>query len=102
MIINCKICGKDLPPFKNGFIARFAACECQKYQVVCLENGYIESETIKIDNYHLIFLPAYKEANVVESNDGDKKIINTFALDELTHELAVQWVNKLKTYVLFQ
>jgi hypothetical protein len=100
MINKCKVCEKAIPVPKYG--ESYWCIECQKYQIVCLDNGYVESEMLRVDNYHLIFFPTYKEANVVETNDSGKKIVNTFPLNELTHELAVQWVNKLKTYVLFQ
>jgi hypothetical protein len=30
------------------------------------------------------------------------KTLYSFPLNELTHELAVQWVNKIKTYCVFQ
>jgi hypothetical protein len=100
MIKNCKLCEKEIPVPKYG--VTYWCSHCQQYQVIWHDNGYIESEVLTSGNYHLIFFPSYQEANVVEKNDNSKKIINTFALNELTHELAVQWVNKLKTYVLFQ
>ena len=100
MISHCKLCDKAIPVPQFG--VSWWCSQCQKYQVIYLDNGFVESEMIRVDNYHLVFFPTYKEANVVESNEGGKKIINSFTMNELTHELAVQWVNKLKTYVLFQ
>jgi hypothetical protein len=50
----------------------------------------------------MIFFPAYKTASIASTGDDDKKVMKSFEMNELTHEQAVQWVNKLKTYVLFQ
>lgn len=69
-----------------------------------LANGVVpESESLQVGNYFLHFFPEFKEASVVERLENGKfKLINSIKLNELTHELAVQWVKKLKTYVLFQ
>jgi len=54
----------------------------------------------------MIFFSEDKEANVVEIGPHDdinrRKVLKTFTLNELTHEFAVQWVKKLKLYVLYQ
>jgi hypothetical protein len=63
---------------------------------------FVESEILTVNNYLLVFLAAYNEANVVEKNGDNKKIIHSFPLNELTQEAAAQWVKKLRTYVLFQ
>jgi hypothetical protein len=99
MIRKCKICEINIPVPKYGL--SWWCAECNRYQIICLDNGIVESELITIDNYNLVFFPAYKEANVVEATDGHK-IVRTFPMDELTHELANQWIGKLKTYVIFQ
>jgi hypothetical protein len=68
-----------------------------------MENGVVESETLREGNYHLIFFTAYREANIVEAEDAsEKRIMKTFQLEDLTHEEAVHWVQKLKTYSIFQ
>jgi hypothetical protein len=63
---------------------------------------FVESEILTVNNYLLVFLAIYNEANVVEKNGDNKKIIHSFPLNELTHEAAAQWIKKLRTYVLFQ
>lgn len=100
MIKNCKFCEKEIPTPKLG--EDYWCIHCQKYSVVYMENGYPESETLRVGNYHLCFLPAYREASVVETKDGNKRILHSIKMDEFTHELALHWANKLKTYVLFQ
>ena len=101
MIKICKFCEKEITVpvlFHNGVV-----CDgCKHYSMIFMSNGFIESEVLREGNYYLCFLPGHGEASVVETRDGSKRIINTIKMDELTHEQAVHWVNKLKTYVLFQ
>lgn len=101
MIDKCKVCETAIPPPKYG--EDYWCIHCSKYSVVY---GYwdnvVESETISVDNYYLCFLPLHKEANVVEKSDNNHRIINTFQLDELTHEVAVKWAEKLAIYKTFQ
>jgi hypothetical protein len=101
MIEVCKFCEAKIPVPDLG--EDWSCTSCNKYSIVCIESGFAETENLRIGNYWLVFLPAYKEASVVEQVDGIKhKRINSIPMDELTHELAVQWVKKLKTYVIFQ
>ena len=116
MITHCKVCEKEIKAvqFSTSYGRRSAdgyGCECLQYSFRMTNSSLIkenddkllivESETIMSKNYFLVFFPVYQEANVVEKNERNR-IVKTFPLTELTHELAVQWVNKLKTYVLFQ
>lgn len=75
---------------------------CKQYSVVCLENGSIETETLRSGNFYMVYMPAYKTASIVSTKDTDKNIIKSFDMDEFTAEQAVYWANKLKTYVIFQ
>src|SRR5271157_5451635 len=100
MISKCKVCEKDIPPPQYG--RDYLCIHCHKYSIVYdYYDGNLQSETISAENYFLTFFPAYKEANVVENGDEHHRIVNTFKMDELTHEAAIKWVDKLKTYVLF-
>ena len=104
MIKSCKLCSEKIPTPKLG--ESWWCPNCQKYSFVCYENGVIESEVIRASNYYLVFLPIYKTASIVEvgniKNMRGERVLRTCDMDELTHELAVYWSDKLKTYVLFQ
>lgn len=99
MITACKICEKVIPVPQLG--DDWWCPDCQKYSISCLSNGFPESETIRVGNYFLVYMTAYREASVV-SVDENKKILRNIPINEITHEIALQWVTKLKTYVLFQ
>lgn len=100
-MINCKVCNKE---YDNDFGHQTLCPICLKYNnKSCSFSNEIESESLIEKNYYLIFFPSYKEANVVETIEGNKpRIIKTFPLEELNHELAIQWIKKLETYALFQ
>jgi hypothetical protein len=100
MIDACKFCEHKIPVPDLG--DDWWCPVCQKYSIVCLDNSIVESETIRAGNFYMVFFPAYKTASIASTDDDDKKIMKSFEMNELTHEQAVQWVNKLKTYVLFQ
>jgi hypothetical protein len=106
MYYNCKICNKIINvelPIK--YYDSHKCLNCNKYHLILRGDGKVESETITIGNYYLCFLFSYQEACVLESNgnsSSDRKILSSFKMEELTHELAIYWSKKLKTYVLFQ
>ena len=103
MISACKFCEHPIPVPKLG--NDYWCLHCQYYSLVMDSelSGIAESESLRVGNYYLNFFPQNREGNVVETNkDGNHRIIHTFSMNELTHELAVQWVKKLKTYVVFQ
>lgn len=123
MITHCKVCEKEIKDVQFSTSYRYRGsenynCDCMQYSFIAQHSSIlkedidnkvprfltVESETIMSKNYFLIFFPTYQEASVVEKGEGynNKRIVKTFALKELTHELAVQWVNKLKTYTIFQ
>ena len=113
MIENCKYCEEKLnvkehlglsnPSARSLFFKEHLQCEkCNQYSLVYLPNYQIESETLRSGNFYMIYMPVYKTASIVSTEDHDKKIINSFDMNELTHEQAVQWVKKLKTYSIFQ
>lgn len=105
----CKVCEQAIPALRPG--EAYGCAFCNQYSIQLLRPGsyygpllvqtVIESEMVKEKNFYLVFLPGYQEASVVEKHDKNR-IVKTFPLTELTHELAVQWVNKLKKYVTFQ
>ena len=79
------------------------AKKCSKYSFALDNLLKLESETIREGNYHFCFFDVYKIATVVEWIESGKfRTVKQFSLNKLTHELAVQWVNKLKTYAIFQ
>jgi hypothetical protein len=99
MIEACKFCNNKIPIPELG--EDWWCPKCQYYSVVWMDNYIVESETLRSGNFYLNFFPAYKTASIVSTNDDDKKVLKSFEMNELTHEQAVQWVNKLKTYVVF-
>lgn len=99
MISKCKVCEEPIPVPKYG--TSYQCAHCNKYALFYKDDEYLESESIQVDNYLLVFFPPHKEASVVERTEKHK-IIHIFSMDELTHEDALRWVKKLKTYVIFQ
>jgi hypothetical protein len=112
MIVPCKYCEKEA----LGGIVYFAGYSCPTcniYSVTIkkklinkenIEEGFIsevESETLKSGNCFLVYNCAHKEAYIIEKTNGFR-VMHQFSLNELTHELAVQWANKLKKYLIFQ
>jgi hypothetical protein len=77
---------------------------CPEYNILLASDKLtVESEGIRVKNHKLVFYPNKKLASVWRDDDANSFIkVSSFSLNELTHELAVQWVNKLKTYVIFQ
>ena len=101
MITHCKVCEKEIPIPKLG-VDDYWCFHCQKY-FVYYDEGIATCEIVRVGNYHLSFLNTYHEASVVETNkNGDVTIMKSFPMPELTHDLALLWIEKLKTYVLFQ
>ena len=100
MIDACKFCENKIPVPDLG--TDWWCPKCQQYSIVCLDNGIVESEAIRSGNFYLTYFPAYKTASIVSTEEADKKIFKSFEMNELTHEQAMQWVKKLKTYVIFQ
>lgn len=101
MIENCKICGKRIPTPSLG--EDYWCYHCTKYSLVYdKELDSVESETIRVGNYTLHFFPMYKEASVVEASDDNHHLLHKFSMEELTHDVALHWVDKLKKYVVFQ
>lgn len=99
MIKACKICETQIPTYKLG--EDWHCPKCSQYSINCDDGGILETETIRSGNFYMVFIPAYKTASIASTSEDDKKTMKSFDMNELTHEQAVQWVNKLKTYVLF-
>lgn len=107
MIEICKFCGNALTSdheLGSLFRSKWTCDKCKQYSVVCLGNGSIETETetLRSGNFYIVYIPAYKTASIVSTQDTDKKILKSFDMDEFTPEQAAHWAKKLKTYVLFQ
>jgi hypothetical protein len=100
MIEACKLCEHKISTPELG--DDWWCYKCQQYSIVCMENGVVESETLRSGNFYLTFFPEYKTASIASTKDVDKKVLKSFEMIELTHEQAVYWAKKLKTYVLFQ
>ncbi len=100
MIEACKICQQKIPTPQLG--EDWWCVHCQKYSIVYAEDGTVESETIRVGNFYMAYFPMYKSASVASTQDENWQKMRSFDMNELTHEQAVQWVNKLKTYVVFQ
>lgn len=100
MIEACKICETKIPVPDLG--TDWWCPVCRLYSIVCMDNGIVESETIRSGNFYLHYFPTYKTASVVSTRDENFNKMKSFDMNELTHEQAVQWVKKLKTYVIFQ
>ena len=105
MIEICKLCGHALTSDKKVgsiFRSNWTCGECKQYSVVCLDNGTVESEALRAGNFYVIFMPAYKTASIVSTEDTEKKILKSFEMDDFTAKDVEHWIQKLKTYVLFQ
>lgn len=100
MIEACKFCDNKIPTPELG--DDWWCPKCQQYSIVCLDNSIVESETLRSGNFYITFFPAYKTASIVSTKNTDKKILRSFEMNEFTHEQAVYWASKLKTYVIFQ
>jgi hypothetical protein len=99
MIDHCKFCQSKIPVPELG--ADWWCPHCRQYSIACLDNGVVESETLRSGNFYMTFFPVFQTASIVETKDNKPVNLKNMSMNELTHEQAVQWVNKLKTYVLF-
>ena len=112
MFYDCKLCGNSLLYDKEIWDsqlpnAHLYKCHlCPEYNLLLASDmKTVESEGIRIANFKLVFFPNSKKANLWQNEFGDiyKAIrVSSITMNELSHELAVQWLNKLKTYVTFQ
>lgn len=109
----CKLCGEcmifsnpEVHPRNTEFPrgAEIYKCPvCKEYSLVSNgDTSHIINEKIMIGNYSCTFYPQAKEMQICVQKSGWWSPIKRLRLNELTHEAAAQWVNKLKTYVLFQ
>jgi hypothetical protein len=104
MIDHCKYCEKDIPVPKQG--NDYWCIHCNHYLIETDYWGdYLANEILIVGNFSLHFSIKERMASIVTTNPKGNtwlEVIPPFPLNELTHELAVQWVNKLKIYVTFQ
>jgi len=100
MIEACKFCNNKIPIPELG--DDWWCYKCRQYSIACMENGIVESETLRSGNFYLHYFPIYNTASIVSTRDDDKHILKSFEMNQFTHEDAIYWANKLKTYVVFQ
>lgn len=76
---------------------------CPEYFIVySFVKNKVITEKLLVKNFGFQFYPSSKEVRVYKEASKGRIFMQTFTLNKLTHELAVQWVNKLKIYVTFQ
>jgi hypothetical protein len=86
----------------------FVCQTCWNYALGFTKDEVIYYELIKNEPFGLRFHVQENKAHLVKNFSKSfmswpfASPINSFSLKELTHELAIQWVNKLKTYTVFQ
>lgn len=111
----CKLCNRVMIFEKKiwdslaGDAFKYRCPNCKQYRML-LKSGLeiIESETLEVGNFSVTFFPVQKRLRLVENFPIEvgqpmfNIIKNVYGINELTHELAVQWVKKLKTCVTFQ
>lgn len=99
VIKACKVCEHPIPTPELG--DDWHCPVCLQYGINCDEHGIVETESIRSGNFYMVFIPAFKTASIASTSEDDKNVMKSFDMNELTHEQAVQWVKKLKTYVIF-
>src|SRR5271156_1378959 len=95
-ITHCKVCDSSIPTPELG--NDYWCIHCRSYRVYYWEALLDYTEVININGWYLDFLSRHKEAEV----RTQYKFITTISMDELTPELAKQWLAKLKLYTVFQ
>ncbi len=81
----------------------FVCSRCSQYTLLFNDNKLdVDSEKIKVNNFYLHFSPTKKAGIIWQVVDGKERPIRRVKLEELTPEIAMQWVDKLRKYVIFQ
>ena len=112
----CKLCNYEML-FINAvwtFAPRESSCACHQ-GIYTLSLYYNEDNSINhqeeyiiLNNYCFHYNSSTRIASILKQKfetSGkhlDGAIINIFHLDELTTELAAEWLGKLKTYSIFE
>jgi len=108
----CKLCGEclllehtlgNMPSWNSFSYSKIYKClSCIEY-CLCIkqENNNILYESIQYKNWCISFWPQNKMAYLRKDRNGT---FHFYPLDEkeLSHELAAQWLKKLKIYVIIQ
>lgn len=112
----CKLCGECLLLICYEFIGEWTTADklghykchlCPEYFLVystfCKR---ILQETVRVKNFNAAFASAKKAIHIFKDEDNHtwngKGALEIIPTNELTHELAIQWVKRLKTCVTFQ
>lgn len=103
MIINCKLCEKVICNLDDNYttINTITCYDCHHYYIV-INKGKLESETVFVNNFSFSFFIKEGKAILYKKEGYPYLRINEFQLDELNHQLAIKWLNKLKMIELFQ
>jgi len=100
----CKLCGECLlqylvePPTFRAFKCHL----CPEYHLLLSFDMKKIWEDLQVKNLRLIVKDNIATAQMKSEVSIYMKDLYSFPLNELTHELAVQWVKRLKTCVVFQ
>jgi hypothetical protein len=104
----CKLCGECLLLARTGRmyhkIKIFQCRLCEEYTLWVDADNKPDVEWLTVNNFNLVIVVKTQQAFVrsINENDSTNRMYPHFLLNELTHELAVQWVNKLRLYSIFQ
>lgn len=114
MFYYCKLCGECMLLICHEWSfcdadtrSHFKCHLCSEYFLVySTAKNKVITEKLRLKNFGLQFFPQTKEARLYKECgvkfDTSHIFFQTLKINELTHELAIQWVNKLKTYIIFQ
>ena len=114
MDFRCKLCDRVMIFEKKiwdslaGHAFYYRCPSCPEYRVLLKTDlETIESEVLRVGNFSATFFPVQRRLRLVENLPVTigMPLFNTienYTVNELTHELAVQWVKRLKTCVTFQ
>ena len=110
----CKLCGECMKLICHESIGRWTSADilshfkcplCPEYfAIFSAVHQKIITEKLLLKNFGFVFNAISRDAVLwKERKPLSARIhLKVLPLNELTPELAVQWVNKLKTYVVFQ
>jgi hypothetical protein len=110
MFFYCKLCGNCLILQNDyGELYPFECHFCKEYDLLVREGNQLYWEAIRYKNIRALFfhqgdgsLRARVETVHLDRYGFVDKVLYSFSLDQLTPDLAVKWLQKIKTYVLFQ
>lgn len=102
IIVWCKICDQPLKRIGSGY-GWSDQCPADHYSVRYTYQQHLETEMVIASNFYLLFDPAFGCAWIKNDlNMPSQPFLKSFYLGELTPEIAKDWLNKLKSYVVLQ